>query len=51
MARAHGGLSRIVSSPEPREYLLAQFLGEEPATVPAILTNDLRRLDEGVEEN
>ena len=38
-----GGLARVVTTPEKREYLLAQFLGEEPATVPKVLTNDLRR--------
>lgn len=41
--RPTGGLARIVSTPEKREYLLAQFLGEEPATVPKVLTGELRR--------
>ena len=36
------GLSRIVTIPEKREYLQSQFLGEEPATVPPVLTMDLR---------
>lgn len=36
------GLARIVSQPQPREYNLAQFLGEEPPTVPTVLTADLR---------
>ena len=37
--RSHGsGLARIVSTPPPREYLTAQFLGEMPETVPAVLT-------------
>lgn len=36
------GLSRIVTIPEKREYLQAQFLGEEPATVPPVLTTELR---------
>ncbi len=40
---SHGsGLARIVSTPPPREYLAAQFLGEMPKTVPAVLTNELR---------
>lgn len=38
----HSGLARIVSQPVAREYHLAQFLGEEPATVPPVLTSDLR---------
>lgn len=38
----HSGLARIVSQPAAREYHLAQFLGDEPPTVPAILTSDLR---------
>lgn len=41
--RSHGsGLARIVSTPPPREYLTAQFLGEMPETVPAVLTAELR---------
>ncbi|WP_426721383.1 hypothetical protein [Corynebacterium auriscanis] len=36
------GLARIVTVPEKREYLQAQFLGEEPATVPPALTMELR---------
>lgn len=50
MARHTSGLARVVTQPEPREYLLAQFLGEEPATVPAVLTNELRQRSEVVEE-
>lgn len=41
--RPTGGLARIISTPEKREYLLAQFLGEEPATVPKVITGELRR--------
>ncbi|QNP91882.1 MULTISPECIES: hypothetical protein [Corynebacterium] len=43
--RHQGGLARIVSTPEKREYLVAQFLGEQPATVPPVLTDALRRKD------
>lgn len=51
MARNNGGLARIVTSPAPREYLVAQFLGEEPPTVPAVLTNELRTPGPAIEEN
>lgn len=37
------GLARIVSQPRPREYHLAQFLGDEVPTVPPVLTSDLRQ--------
>ncbi len=36
------GLARVVSVPEPRDYLVAQFLGEAPATVPPVLNAQLR---------
>ncbi|HIW95985.1 MAG TPA: hypothetical protein H9867_05805 [Candidatus Corynebacterium gallistercoris] len=51
MARNNGGLARVVTTPEPREYLVAQFLGEQPPTVPAVLTNELRTPAPAMEEN
>ncbi|WP_165841648.1 hypothetical protein [Corynebacterium heidelbergense] len=39
----HGGLARVISEPPEQEYHLAQFLGEPPAVVPPVLTNELRR--------
>lgn len=43
---ARTGLARVISQPEQREYLVAQFLGEEPATVPRVLTDASRRPSE-----
>lgn len=36
------GLARIVNQPQAQEYHLAQFLGEQPATVPTVLSAELR---------
>gem|GEM_PF-4053575 len=36
------GLSRIIATPPEQEYLAAQFLGDLPATVPAVLGAELR---------
>lgn len=42
MPTPRSGLARIVVPAAEREYNLAQFLGEAPATVPPVITSDLR---------